>query len=137
MLCIVVTDRDGTPVIRVSSDDATPEVALATRPTFLATFTMATDQASKLGLGKNQSIVCMYSNYQVFEKKNLTVNIKHTVLFDNYVYNLYRLQVIQLNKLPLIVTFIGTANCNTGHILALESQIDDYLDEIKQTVTEA
>lgn len=26
---------------------------------------MATDQASKLGLGKNQSIVCMYSNYQV------------------------------------------------------------------------
>lgn len=68
MLCIVVTDRDGTPVIRVTSDDATPEVGLATRPTFLATFTMATDQASKLGLGKNQSIVCMYSNYQVIER---------------------------------------------------------------------
>lgn len=47
------------------------------------------------------------------------------------------LQVIQLNKLPLIVTFIGNANCNTGHILALDSQIDGYLDEIKQTVTEA
>lgn len=52
-------------------------------------------------------------------------------------YNIFRLQVIQLNKLPLIVTFIGTSNCNTGHILALESQIDSYLDEIKQTVTEA
>lgn len=65
VLCIIITDRDGTPIIRVTSDDAPPELALATKPPFLATFTMATDQASKLGLGKNQSIVCMYSNYQV------------------------------------------------------------------------
>lgn len=42
-----------------------------------------------------------------------------------------------MNKLPLIVTFIGTEDCNTGHILALSNQIDNYLDEIKQTVTEA
>lgn len=60
-----MTDRDGTPVIRATSENAPGELALATKPTFLATFTMATDQASKLGLGKNQSIVCMYSNYQV------------------------------------------------------------------------
>lgn len=65
ILCIIVTDRDGTPVIRATSENAPGELALATKPTFLATFTMATDQASKLGLGKNQSIVCMYSNYQV------------------------------------------------------------------------
>lgn len=65
MLSIVVSDRDGTPVIRVNSDDITAEVGLATRPAFIATFAMATDQASKLGLGKNQSIICMYSNYQV------------------------------------------------------------------------
>lgn len=42
-----------------------------------------------------------------------------------------------MNKLPLIVTFIGRENCNTGHILALESQIDGYLDDLKQAVTEA
>lgn len=65
ILCIIVTDRDGTPVIRATSEIAPGELGLATKPTFLATFTMATDQASKLGLGKNQSIVCMYSNYQV------------------------------------------------------------------------
>lgn len=65
ILCIIVTDRDGTPVISVKTDDAPLEIALATKPNFLATYTMATDQASKLGLGKNQSIVCMYSNYQV------------------------------------------------------------------------
>lgn len=65
ILCIIVTDRDGTPVISAKAEDAPPEINLATKPTFLATYTMATDQASKLGLGKNQSIVCMYSNYQV------------------------------------------------------------------------
>lgn len=64
-MCIIVTDRDGTPVISAKADDAAIEIGLATKPTFLATFTMATDQAGKLGLGKNQSIVCMYSNYQV------------------------------------------------------------------------
>lgn len=50
--------------------------------------------------------------------------------------NLLHLQIIQLNKLPLIVTFIGSENCNTGQILALADQIDNYSDEIKQTVTE-
>lgn len=73
-MCIIVTDRDGTPVISAKADDAPLEIGLATKPTFLATYTMATDQASKLGLGKNQSIVCMYSNYQVVyhrEKKTL------------------------------------------------------------------
>lgn len=65
ILGIIVTDRDGTPVISVKVEDAPLEIGLAMKPTFLSTFTMATDQASKLGLGKNQSIVCMYSNYQV------------------------------------------------------------------------
>lgn len=63
-MCIIVTDRDGTPVLNVKADLAV-EIGLATKPAFIATYTMATDQASKLGLGKNQSIVCMYSNYQV------------------------------------------------------------------------
>lgn len=58
----MVTDRDGIPLIRVANDHA-PELAM--KPSFLSTFTMATDQSSKLGLGKNQTIICMYSNYQV------------------------------------------------------------------------
>lgn len=74
-MCIIVTDRDGTPVLNVKADSCL-EIGLATKPSFIATYTMATDQASKLGLGKNQSIVCMYSNYQVSwafpPKSNLT-----------------------------------------------------------------
>lgn len=59
---ILITDRDGVPVISVA-DEKAPE--LATRASFLSTFGMATDQGSKLGLGKNKTIICMYSNYQV------------------------------------------------------------------------
>lgn len=59
---ILITDRDGVPVISVA-DDKAPELAM--RASFLSTFGMATDQGSKLGLGKNKVIICMYSNYQV------------------------------------------------------------------------
>lgn len=45
-------------------------------------------------------------------------------------------QVVQMNKLPLILTFVGSEDCNTGHILALEHQVDSYLEDIKLAVTE-
>lgn len=60
--CILATDRDGIALIRVACESA-PELAM--KPSFLSTFIMATDQSSKLGLGRNQNIICMYSNYQV------------------------------------------------------------------------
>uniref|UniRef100_A0A3P9KMH1 Ragulator complex protein LAMTOR3 n=1 Tax=Oryzias latipes TaxID=8090 RepID=A0A3P9KMH1_ORYLA len=59
---IVVTDRDGVPVIKVANDSV-PVHAL--RPGFLSTFALATDQGSKLGLSKNKSIICYYNTYQV------------------------------------------------------------------------
>ncbi|XP_045853999.1 ragulator complex protein LAMTOR3 isoform X2 [Meles meles] len=59
---IVVSDRDGVPVIKVANDNA-PEHAL--RPGFLSTFALATDQGSKLGLSKNKSIICYYNTYQI------------------------------------------------------------------------
>lgn len=60
--CIFITDRDGAPLIRVVNEK-TPEFAM--KSSFLSTFTNATDQSSKLGIGRNQTIVCIYSNYQV------------------------------------------------------------------------
>ncbi|XP_077290692.1 late endosomal/lysosomal adaptor, MAPK and MTOR activator 3 [Arctopsyche grandis] len=106
LYCIVITDRDGVPLVRVATERA-PQLAL--RSTFISTFGMATDQGSKLGLGKNKSVICMYSNYQV----------------------------IQINKLPLIITFIGSDNCNTGHILSLETLIEPLLKDLKMAVTES
>ncbi|KAM6980653.1 ragulator complex protein LAMTOR3 [Aplochiton taeniatus] len=80
---IVVTDRDGVPVIKVANDNA-PEYAL--RPGFLSTFALATDQGSKLGLSKNKSIICYYNSYQI----------------------------VQFNRLPLVISFIASSSANTG-----------------------
>uniref|UniRef100_A0A8C3L8I7 Late endosomal/lysosomal adaptor, MAPK and MTOR activator 3 n=1 Tax=Chrysolophus pictus TaxID=9089 RepID=A0A8C3L8I7_CHRPC len=88
---IVVSDRDGVPVIKVANDNA-PEHAL--RPGFLSTFALATDQGSKLGLSKNKSIICYYNTYQV----------------------------VQFNRLPLVVSFIASSNANTG------TSSDDFLN---------
>ncbi|XP_072479695.1 ragulator complex protein LAMTOR3 isoform X2 [Notamacropus eugenii] len=89
---IVVSDRDGVPVIKVANDNA-PEHAL--RPGFLSTFALATDQGSKLGLSKNKSIICYYNTYQV----------------------------VQFNRLPLVVSFIASSSANTGK-LHLYRQLD-------------
>jgi len=103
---ILITDRDGVPVVSVANDKV-PE--MATRASFLSTFGMATDQGSKLGLGKNKTIICMYSSYQV----------------------------VQMNKLPLVVSFIASHSCNTGHILSLEDKIDPILSNLTNAVVEA
>lgn len=46
-------------------------------------------------------------------------------------------QVIQMNKLPLILNFVGTTDCNTGHILSLEPLIEPLLGELKGAVIES
>uniref|UniRef100_A0A1Q3FB82 Putative mitogen-activated protein n=1 Tax=Culex tarsalis TaxID=7177 RepID=A0A1Q3FB82_CULTA len=79
------------------------------KPAFLSTFTLAAEQSNKLGLGKNRNIISVYADYQV----------------------------IQMNKLPLVVTFIGTENCNIGLILAMDQQIDTMLEELKTAVTDS
>lgn len=66
------------------------------KPCFISTFGLAVDQGSKLGLGKTKTLICLYSQYQI----------------------------VQMNKLPLIITFVASDNCNTGHILSLESELE-------------
>ena len=43
--------------------DGAPEMGM--RPKFLAVFGMATEQASKLGLGTNKSLISVFGSYQV------------------------------------------------------------------------
>ncbi|XP_072032279.1 ragulator complex protein LAMTOR3-like isoform X2 [Amphiura filiformis] len=100
---IVVTDRDGVPVIKVATE-AVPQLAL--KPHFLSTFAMAADQASKLGLSKNKSIVCTYNSYQV----------------------------IHFNKTPLVISLIASNDANTGMILNLETELEDVLQELKTAI---
>lgn len=86
------------------ANDNAPEHAL--RPGFLSTFALATDQGSKLGLSKNKSIICYYNTYQV----------------------------VQFNRLPLVVSFIASSNANTGLIVSLEKELTPLFEELRQVV---
>lgn len=57
--------------------------------------------------------------------------------FERFKNSFYKFQVIQMNKLPLVVSFIASHNCNTGHILSLENKIDPILCSLKNAVVEA
>lgn len=46
-----------------AANESAPELAM--KPNFLATSSMALDQASKLGLEANKNIISMFGNYQV------------------------------------------------------------------------
>ncbi|KAK2825807.1 hypothetical protein Q5P01_020021 [Channa striata] len=100
---VVVTDRDGVPVVKVANDNV-PVHAL--RPGFLSTFALATDQGSKLGLSKNKSIICYYNTYQI----------------------------VQFNRLPLVISFIAGSNANTGLIMNLEKELAPLIEELRQVV---
>uniref|UniRef100_A0A8B9QQW6 Late endosomal/lysosomal adaptor, MAPK and MTOR activator 3 n=1 Tax=Anas platyrhynchos TaxID=8839 RepID=A0A8B9QQW6_ANAPL len=95
--------------IVVSDRDGLPMIMLqntALRPGFLSTFALATDQGSKLGLSKNKSIICYYNTYQV----------------------------VQFNRLPLVVSFIASSNANTGLIVSLEKELTPLFEELRQVV---
>lgn len=57
---IQITDQLGVPILRVSQD-----LDISLMPSFIPTFTTASDQAGKLGLGRNKTIISMYNHYQV------------------------------------------------------------------------
>ena len=102
-----------------------PEMAL--RPSYLSTFGMASDQAGKLGVGKNNKIISMYSNYrvQIFVKK---ISI-FTVISLNF-------QVIQIYKHPLIISMIAARTANTGQLINLENDLNMIVNDLAQAVVE-
>jgi mitogen-activated protein kinase kinase 1 interacting protein 1 len=102
---IVVTDRDGVPILKAATENV-PELAL--RPIFLATFGMATEQASKMGLSKNKTIICIYSSYQV----------------------------VHFNKLPLVISVIANSDANTGLVLGLEDELDGIVEDLREAFME-
>jgi len=47
------------------------------------------------------------------------------------------MQVVQINKLPLVISFIGSVSCNTGQILLLEEHIEPLLSDLRMAVAES
>lgn len=42
-----------------------------------------------------------------------------------------------MNKQPLVLSFVGTESCNTGHVLSLESQIEPFLEDLRFVVKDS
>ncbi|XP_046859375.1 ragulator complex protein LAMTOR3-A-like [Xenia sp. Carnegie-2017] len=102
-LAAVVTDKDGVPIVKVAQEQVPNNVL---RGSFLATFASATEQASKLGLSKNKTIVCSFSSFQV----------------------------VQFNYIPLVVTIVATSQANTGLILSLENDFSNDVKEMSSAI---
>ncbi|KAF2364463.1 Ragulator complex protein LAMTOR3 [Trinorchestia longiramus] len=103
LLAIVITDKDGVLIVKVCSKD-NPE--LSQRSSYIAPFASASDQASKLGLGRNNTIVCLYDKFQV----------------------------VSMNKGSVHMHFVGAADGNTGDFLTLDSQLDPILPNLEELV---
>lgn len=127
---IIVSDREGVPLLRLSVDSKYPEIG--TKQPFLATFSIATEQASKIDrrIGKNKSIISIY--------KSTVVRLYYRQI---WILNLicisdFQFQVVQMNKSPLVLTFVGSENLNAGHVMSLENEFDKYLEDYKAAVVE-
>ena len=101
---IIVSDRDGVHLVEAKNEGVSPGVL---KPPFLGTFSIASEQASKLGLGKNKAIISYYTNHQV----------------------------VQFCHFPLVVTFIARINANTGMIYLVEESLYDAISDLKAAVT--
>lgn len=101
---IIVSDRDGVHLVEAKDDTVSAGVL---KPPFLGTFSIASEQASKLGLGRNRSIISYYTSHQV----------------------------IQFSHSPLVVTFIAKTSANTGLIYSVEEDMRDAISDLKAAVT--
>lgn len=103
LLAILIIDRDGVPLIEVHKD-LVP--GLAMQASALSMTVLAADQVAKLGFGKCNTICCDYENYQIVTFSKL--------------------------PLPLVVTLIADSSANMGMLIAMSSDFDPVLNELKK-----
>lgn len=101
---IIVSDRDGVQLVEAKNEGVSGSVL---KPPFLGTFAIASEQASKLGLGKNKAIISYYTSHQV----------------------------VQFCHNPLVVTFIAHSSANTGMIYLVEEGLRDAINDLKAAVS--
>mmetsp|Transcript_18551 Transcript_18551/g.26022 ORF Transcript_18551/g.26022 Transcript_18551/m.26022 type:complete len:132 (+) Transcript_18551:97-492(+) len=106
LLAIAISDRDGVSLLKVTSQNYVEDPSEAV---LAATFAVASEQASKLRMGKNKTITSF------FEDKIL----------------------VHFNHLPLVISFIGTKNLNVGEILSFGDEIKKALDPIKASIKDS
>lgn len=101
---IVISDREGVPLVRVYDETATDTVAL--RPNFLASAGVAMEQASKFSLGTSKTLVFIMNQNQV----------------------------VHFNKAPVVLTMIADEKVNLGLLINLSHELDPLLGELRKCV---
>lgn len=103
LLAVLIIDRDGVPLVEVHKD-LVPDRAM--QASALSMTVLAADQVAKLGFGKCNTICCDYENYQI----------------------------VTFNKLPipLVVTLIADSTANMGMLMAMGSDFDPVLNELRK-----
>ncbi|CAI2174170.1 213_t:CDS:2 [Funneliformis geosporum] len=102
---VTVTDRDGVILIKSVSNDVSQRVL---EPALSTTFAVISDQASKLGLKKNKSIVSLFGIFQI----------------------------VQFNHTPLITTLVADSDSNTGVLLDLGDELKEITDVIASALSD-
>ncbi|KAK4509530.1 uncharacterized protein ATC70_007882 [Mucor velutinosus] len=105
LLVAMVTDRDGVIILKSVSDKAKESMSEPIIPT---TFSIANNQASKLGLAHNKSIISVYEQYQV----------------------------IQLDQSPLIITLVADSTANTGLFMNLGNDLLKFTEPLIDAMNE-
>ncbi|KAJ9062804.1 hypothetical protein DSO57_1006870 [Entomophthora muscae] len=90
-------DKEGVVIIKVVDGEDTDKILESS--TLSSVFLLASDQVSRMGLKRNNSIVGIYDNHQI----------------------------IQFNISSFIVTFVADSACNTGVLMDLQSELTELI----------
>ncbi|XP_037080437.1 ragulator complex protein LAMTOR3-like [Pollicipes pollicipes] len=100
---IAVHDKEGCCLIKVCKP-ACPEHTTGVK--YLSAFTVLSDQAAKMNLGKNKKIFNFYGKHQI----------------------------VQFRLDPLILTVVASASANTGYIAGLDVTLEPLLQKLQPLV---
>jgi len=103
---VLLTDRDGVELLKVSNGDYKENVLCST---MAATFASASEQASKLKLGINQTI---------------------TSFVENEV-------VVQISYLPVVISLFGDETMNPGLLISFAPEIRNILEPLQASIKQA
>eukprot|EP00164_Ancoracysta_twista_P006059 GFYU01008360.1.p1 GENE.GFYU01008360.1~~GFYU01008360.1.p1 ORF type:complete len:127 (+),score=23.00 GFYU01008360.1:23-403(+) len=98
----LMSDRDGCTLVRVAHPDH--EANFVLEPQVCTQFHVASENSTKMKLGRNKSMVCFYED-------SVLINFSFS---------------------PVIVSFLGAPNTNVGMVQAMEGDIRQVVEPLRQ-----
>jgi len=104
---IILSDREGVPLLRVTTPECPDSVS---RISFLSSFAGTSQEVGgKLGLGRNNTLVAVYGNYQVIHHQHQSV----------------------------VMTLIGKVEASTGLLMNMTETLQPFLSDISAVISDA